>query len=63
MNTQSASATEQQSVATEQVNTSMLAVNSISQENYTLMLDTVKSCEELTNLSNSLNDTVKQFKM
>lgn len=63
MNTQSASATEQQSVATEQVNTSMLAVNSISQENYTLMMDSVRSCEDLTNLSNSLNATVKQFKM
>ena len=63
MNTQSASASEEQSVATEQVNESMQAVNGISQENHTIMMDTVKSCEDLAKLSIVLNDTVKQFKI
>ncbi|WP_207216137.1 hypothetical protein [Aliivibrio finisterrensis] len=45
MNTQSASASEEQSVATKQVNESMQAVNSISQENHSIMMDTVKSCK------------------
>ena len=63
MNTQSASASEEQSVATEQVNESMQAVNGISQENHTIMMDTVKSCEDLAKLSIALNNTVKQFKM
>ena len=63
MNTQSASASEEQSVATEQVNESMQAVNGISQENHTIMMETVKSCEDLAKLSIVLNDTVKQFKM
>ena len=63
MNTQSASASEEQSVATEQVNESMQAVNGISQENHNIMMETVKSCEDLAKLSTVLNDTVKQFKM
>lgn len=63
MNTQSASASEEQSVATEQVSESMQAVNGISQENHTIMMETVKSCEDLAKLSIVLNDTVKQFKM
>lgn len=63
MNTQSASASEEQSVATEQVNESMQAVNGISQENHTIMMETVKSCEDLAKLSSVLKDTVKQFKM
>ncbi|MGR6838723.1 CHASE3 domain-containing protein [Aliivibrio wodanis] len=63
MNTQSASASEEQSVATEQVNESMQAVNSISHENHTTMMETVKSCDDLAKLSNELNASVKQFKM
>nr|VVV05576.1 Methyl-accepting chemotaxis protein McpS [Aliivibrio wodanis] len=63
MNTQSASASEEQSVATEQINESMQAVNSISHENHTTMMETVKSCEDLAKLSNELNSSVKQFKM
>ncbi|WP_300180684.1 CHASE3 domain-containing protein [uncultured Aliivibrio sp.] len=63
MNAQSASASEEQSVATSQVNESMHAVNGISQDNHTIMMNTVKSCEDLTKLSIALNNTVKQFKM
>lgn len=63
MNAQSASASEEQSVATSQVNESMHAVNGISEDNHTIMMNTVKSCEDLTKLSIALNNTVKQFKI
>ncbi|MGF1700260.1 methyl-accepting chemotaxis protein [Photobacterium makurazakiensis] len=63
MNTQSASASEEQSVTAEQVNKNMLTVNTISQESYDITMRAVESCQELAHLSETLNATVKQFKV
>ncbi|MGF1737027.1 CHASE3 domain-containing protein [Photobacterium satsumensis] len=63
MNTQSASASEEQSVTAEQVNKNMLTVNTISQESYDTTMSAVESCQELARLSESLHETVRQFKV
>ncbi|MBC7005248.1 methyl-accepting chemotaxis protein [Photobacterium sp. BZF1] len=63
MNTQSASASEQQSVTAEQVNKNMLTVNGISQESYEVTMSAVDSCKELIRLSKVLNEAVQKFKV
>lgn len=63
MNTQSASASEQQSVTTEQVNKNMLTVNGISQQSYDVTMSAVDSCQELINLSKVLHEAVQKFKL
>ncbi|MGF1726098.1 CHASE3 domain-containing protein [Photobacterium nomapromontoriensis] len=63
MNTQSASASEQQSVTAEEVNRNMLTVNNISQESFDVTMSAVESCKELARLSETLHETVRKFKM
>lgn len=63
MNTQSASASEEQSVTAEEVNRNMLTVNTISQESFDVTMSAVESCKELARLSETLHETIRKFKM
>ncbi|KDN29246.1 chemotaxis protein [Vibrio fortis] len=63
MSTQSASASEQQSVTVEQINQNVVNVNRITKESVTGAEQTVESSQELVNLSEKLQSIVGQFKV
>ncbi|RJX73651.1 HAMP domain-containing protein [Vibrio sinensis] len=63
MSTQSASASEEQSVTVEQINQNVVSVNEISRESVAGAEQTVQSSEELAALSAQLQKIVGQFKI
>ncbi|RWX55500.1 CHASE3 domain-containing protein [Photobacterium chitinilyticum] len=63
MNTQSANASEEQSVTTEQINQNVVSVNKISQQSAVDAENTVESSKDLANLSVTLQGIVGQFKV
>jgi len=63
MNTQIASASEEQSVTAEQINQNVVAVNEISQQSTKDAESTVQSSIELSKLADKLNGTVSRFKV
>ncbi|MGF1753831.1 methyl-accepting chemotaxis protein [Vibrio makurazakiensis] len=63
MSTQSASASEQQSVTVEQINQNVVSVNKISRESVDSAEQTVESSQELVSLSDQLQQIVGQFKV
>lgn len=63
MSTQSASASEQQSVTVEQINQNVMSVNKISRESADGAEQTVESSQELVSLSEQLQGIVGQFKV
>ncbi|PSV29678.1 CHASE3 domain-containing protein [Photobacterium sp. GB-72] len=63
MNTQSANASEEQSTTTEEINRNMETVNMISQQSAQSVNETVKSTQELSNLSSQLHYIIRQFKV
>lgn len=63
MNAQSANASEEQSVTTEQINQNVVSVNKISQQSAVDAEQTVESSKELANLALTLRGIVGQFKV
>ncbi|PSV43075.1 MULTISPECIES: CHASE3 domain-containing protein [unclassified Photobacterium] len=63
MNTQSANASEEQSTTTEEINRNMETVNMISQQSAQSVNETVKSTQELSDLSSQLHYIIRQFKV
>ncbi|EAS66096.1 methyl-accepting chemotaxis protein [Photobacterium angustum] len=63
MNTQSANASEEQSTTTEEINRNMETVNMISQQSAQSVNETVKSTQELSDLSSQLHYIIRQFKI
>ncbi|MCG3865243.1 MULTISPECIES: CHASE3 domain-containing protein [unclassified Photobacterium] len=63
MNTQSANASEEQSTTTEEINRNMEAVNVISQQSAQSVNETVKSTQELSDLSAQMHHIIRQFKV
>ncbi|PSV34979.1 chemotaxis protein [Photobacterium sp. GB-27] len=63
MNTQSANASEEQSTTTEEINRNMETVNMISQQSAQSVNETVKSTQELSDLSSQMHYIIRQFKV
>ncbi|MEC7308840.1 CHASE3 domain-containing protein [Vibrio crassostreae] len=63
MSTQSASASEEQSVTVEQINQNVVNVSRITKESVVGAEQTVESSQELVNLSEQLQNIVGQFKV
>ncbi|EAR54173.1 hypothetical methyl-accepting chemotaxis protein [Photobacterium sp. SKA34] len=63
MNTQSANASEEQSTTTEEINKNMETVNMISQQSAQSVNETVKSTQELSDLSSQMHYIIRQFKV
>ena len=63
MNTQTANASEEQSTTTEEINRNMETVNMISQQSAQSVNETVKSTQELSDLSSQMHYIIRQFKV
>ncbi|ABV38309.1 methyl-accepting chemotaxis sensory transducer [Shewanella sediminis HAW-EB3] len=63
MNTQIATAAEEQSSVAEDINRSIIAISDIAQTSTTAAQELTSSVEELTSLSESMREQVSQFKL